>query len=282
MSRILVSGASGFLGKALVPALKHAGHNVTGVIGDVTLAASWEAAPDCDTVIHLAAKTFVPESWENSAEFLRVNVVGTEQALSYCRKYGARLIFPSTYVYGAPQYLPVDEAHPVQPNNPYTLSKVLAEQLCEFSAANHSVSTTILRLFNIYGPGQKEDFLIPKIAGQIARQQPIHVADLTPKRDYIYIKDVVQAFLLALDAPAGLHKLNICSGLSQSVADVIEALQTAARSNLTVSEDGKRRPGEVMDLYGSYTKAQALLGWHPRWPLADGLTDMLSAYKVAA
>ena len=161
---IIVTGASGFIGAALVESLRQSGHDVTALTrdrGDVTTAEYWRSLPKADHLVHLAARSYVPDSWKFPSEFIATNVTGTARAVEYCRGVGAHLVLVSAYVYGVPQRLPVTEDHPVAPNNPYALSKVLAEQACSFHASVTGLPVTIIRPFNIYGPGQQGPFLVP-------------------------------------------------------------------------------------------------------------------------
>src|SRR5215470_4327465 len=136
-TRTLVTGAAGFLGRALARALAKAGHNVTALThsdGDVADAATWARLPAAQHVFHLAARSYVPDSWHDPAGFLSTNVNGTVQALDYCRRTGAHLVFASTSLFGPPNRLPVREDDTAEPNTPYALSKLLAEQACAFYA----------------------------------------------------------------------------------------------------------------------------------------------------
>ena len=120
-----------------------------------------------DHVIHLASRTYVPASWENPLDFYRTNASGTTNILDLCRKQGCSLTYVSSYVYGTPQYLPVDENHPVAPVSPYNHSKLVAEDICRFYSEQFGVPVTILRPVNIFGPGQNPSFLIPFIIEQV-------------------------------------------------------------------------------------------------------------------
>src|SRR5438105_775381 len=204
MPRTLVTGATGFVGRALVRALSQAGHAVNALsrsAGDIADAATWARLPAVDHVFHLAGRSYVPDSWADPAGFLRANVTGTARALDYCRANGAHLVFVSGYLYGVPKRLPIREDDPADPNNPYALSKFLAEQVCAFHAAAMQVPVTVLRPFNIFGPGQRGEFLIPAILDQIRRGKEICVKDLAPRRDFVFIDDVVAALIGAVAAP---------------------------------------------------------------------------------
>src|SRR5919201_1323758 len=163
MSKVLVSGASGLVGRALARALTAQGHRVTALArgdGDVAEAATWERLPEVEHVFHLAGRSYVPDSWHDPAGFIHVNVAGTARALDYCRAVGAHFLFASVSLFGTPRRLPIREDDRVEPNNPYALSKLLAERVCAFHATTWTLPVTVVRLFNVFGAGQRGEFLI--------------------------------------------------------------------------------------------------------------------------
>ena len=281
MPEIVVTGSSGFIGQALCRRLQAEGREVLALsraVGDITDAALWSSLPPARVVVHLAASSYVPDSWAMPAKFIAANVVGTQQALDWCRRVGARMVFASAYVYGVPQNLPIRETDPVRPNNPYALSKYIGEQCCEFSARHLGVDATVLRVFNVFGCGQRAEFLFPTLISQLASYQ-IRVKDLVPRRDYVYLADVVDAFILALDAPRGFRPINIGSGRSHSVAEIVAALQTVAGTALPVVSDAAPREHEIADVRADIGLAKQVLGWEPTFDLAAGIRDLLKELK---
>lgn len=276
----LITGAGGFIGQALCANLRAKGRNVlalTSADGDVAAAATWKSLPPSRVVFHLAGRCFVPDSWSHSSDFVSTNVAGVERALSYCREHGARLVQASAYVYGIPERLPIHENDRVSPNNPYALTKYLAEQLCEFAAQYQSVAATALRIFNVFGPGQRTDFLIPRIVQQVIAGKEIRVMDLAPRRDYIYLTDVVEAFIKAGDSEinTGFHAINLGSGYSLSVAEIIAKIQTVAGTRLPVITDSAERRQEIPDVVADISVAQRVLGWRPRMNFESGIEAIL-------
>ena len=169
--KIAVAGSDGFVGRNVCAQLEAKGHIILRIditqgfdLTDVTIVDKIEPI---NTFIHLANLVYVPASYENPEKFYRINYLTTLNALEICRKYNARLIYASSYIYGSPQYLPVDESHPVCPFNPYAQTKVICEKLCEGYHRDFKVKVSILRPFNIYGVGQRGMLLIPEIIGQI-------------------------------------------------------------------------------------------------------------------
>jgi GDP-4-dehydro-6-deoxy-D-mannose reductase len=276
--KVLVTGGTGFIGKHLVPRLRLDGYKVCPVdskSGDISESATWRGFPDAGVVVHLAARTFVPDSWVQAAEYMRVNLHGTIQALEYCRACSARLIFLSSYMYGEPEFLPIPESAQLAVKNPYALSKMLAEKACQFYSENFGVRITILRPFNAYGAGQANTFLIPSIIDQVLAGTTIRVMDLAPKRDYIYVKDLVEAITTIINLNSSDGVFNIGSGISHSVEELIGAIQNVLGTTLPFASVGLRRPGEIMDTVADITAATQAFGWSPHFSLYEGLADML-------
>ena len=280
MSRVLVTGASGFIGRHLVPRLGAEGHVAIAIhraAGDVAAPATWKGLPGADVVVHLAAKSFVPDSWESPGSFLRTNLTGTVEALEYCRAHGARLVFPSSYLYGDAVRQPISESSALVAKNPYALSKKLGEEACQFFADQFGVNVTILRPFNIYGLGQSETFLVPTIIKQLTTRKEVRVRDLEPRRDYVYVLDVVDAITGAVGHERGCGVFNIGSGTSHSVAELIQTIQQVWGTDVPVRSDGVRRKDEIMDTVADVSRAEQLLGWKPRFTLRQGLEDLHAA-----
>jgi GDP-4-dehydro-6-deoxy-D-mannose reductase len=274
----LVTGAGGFIGQSLCARLRADGQNVlalTSANGDVSSADTWKALPPASVLYHLAGRSFVPDSWTQGPDFMAANVVGTERALVYCREHGARLVMASAYVYGIPERLPIGESDTVAPNNPYALSKRLAEQLCEFAAQYQGVTTTALRIFNVFGPGQRAEFLVPKILQQIREAREIRMFDLAPRRDYVFLSDVVDAFAKAADMSVGFHVINVGSGMSLSVAEIVDKIQAVAGTRLPVKSDSVERRQEIPDVVADIARAQQVMGWRPQWSFERGIEQIL-------
>lgn len=285
MSKILVTGSSGFIGQALVKRLTGSGHVVYTFDlpgGDITRPDTLDFYTKniVDHIFHLAGKTFVPESWENPAEFFRVNVMGTIQVLELCRKTGAGLTYISSYLYGEPDYLPIDELHPVKSYNPYSQSKVMADSTCQFYARHFNLPVTIFRPFNAYGPGQSSRFLIPEIIAKVMdpATPEVEVMDLRPKRDYLYIDDLVNALMISIAKPNGIY--NLGSGCSISVEEIIRLVVKHTGIDKPYRSLAKPRPNEIFDLYSDIGKARRELGWSPGTSFDSGIEQCITAHNA--
>lgn len=278
MTSIVVTGASGFIGHALCRSLYQGGHKVVTLSskdGHIADPRVFSHIAEARHVFHLAGRTFVPDSWKEPQDFMNVNVLGTTNVLEFCRAQDASLTVISAYLYGVPERLPIKETCLPRPNNPYALSKYLAEQVCEFYATHYGMGITVVRPFNIFGPGQKPHFLIPQIINQVKERQIIRVKDLTPRRDYLYIDDLIDALVRTLEAHRGYHVFNIGSGSSISVGELISVIQTAAGTEMPVVSENQIRRNEINDVYADISKARALLGWDPNTTFQQGIERML-------
>lgn len=266
MSKILITGAGGFIGQALYEKLKSDYEIITldRSKGDITNINTFQNIEKVEHVFHLAARTFVPDSWNETSDFLNSNLIGTANVLEFCKRSNTSLTFVSAYIYGKPESLPIKENAVIKPNNPYALSKFLSEQICDFYSTFHNLNITIIRPFNIYGPGQPIHFLIPKIIDMVKRKVKIELFDLAPKRDYIFIDDVVDALVktVKLKLP-GFNIFNIGSGKSLSVQEVVECIQAAAGTNLEVISKEQQRKEELDNVVADISNSLVNLKWAP-------------------
>jgi nucleoside-diphosphate-sugar epimerase len=277
--RVLVTGGSGFVGRRLVRFLREEGAEVYAPErGIMDVAAGPLPDLSADWVIHLAGRTYVPASWDDPADFYRVNVLGTVNVLDYCRRARARLIYVGGYCYGIPETLPIPETAPLRPNNPYAFSKSAAEEACRFFFERLQTHVTIVRPFNIYGPGQAANFLVPRIVEQAIdpAAAAIVVEDDTPRRDYVHVDDVVCAIESLRRNPKPGATFNIGSGESYSVAEVAEMVRSAAAVGKPVVSRGNRRVNDIPDVIADIAAIRIAVGWSPSITLPDGLRGMVA------
>jgi nucleoside-diphosphate-sugar epimerase len=277
---VLITGGTGFVGRALAARLRQDGRpfralgSADGDIADPGTLASLRDAR-FSSVIHLAARSYVPDSWREPEAFMRTNVQGTRNVLELCRATRAPLVFASSYVYGNSPIQPIGEDVPPAPANPYARSKVEAEQACRFYSDRHGVNVSILRPFNVYGPGQDERFLVPSIVRQVRKGGAIEVQDISPRRDWVFVDDLVAALVAAAQRRGPCSVYNIGSGASTSVGDLVARIQALAGTTLPVRVTGAPRENEIADTVADISKARRELGWAPSVSLDEGLRRCL-------
>jgi len=276
--RVLVTGASGFVGTHLIQALGAAGYWVephSSRSGDI--ASCGFDVVDVGHVFHLAARTYVPESWKDPLSFYRVNVLGTVNVLEFCRVHNASLTLMSSYVYGRPARLPISENESLRAFNPYSHTKILAEAVSRYYQERFQVPVTIIRPFNIYGPGQDGRFLIPKILAQAVNPalEAILVSDLRPRRDFIFVSDLIELLMQTVFRREG-GVFNAGSGTSLSVREVVETVNGMLPAPKRVLTEESSRQDEVLDVVADISKAQEEFDWTPRTTFSDGLRQTLA------
>lgn len=235
---------------------------------------------DVRRVFHLAGNNFVPESWEKTRSYYEVNVLGAANVLEFCRHHKAALTLVSSYVYGKPHSLPIDENHPIQALNPYSHTKILAEEVSRYYATEFEVPVCIIRPFNTYGPGQDTRFLIPKLISQALDPscEQFSVTDLRPRRDYLHVRDLVSLLLATLEQPGGVY--NAGSGRSVSIVDLVTMINALTNSEKPVVSINQIRREEILDVVADVSKAKRDLNWTPKISLIDGLRDAIQSTKV--
>ncbi len=276
MLNIHITGAKGGIGSALSSVLEQSGCNIVLTkdpdlrIQNDAYYQQFDNPEEIDLIYHLAAVSFVPDSWDNPSHFMDVNIMGTTKVLEFCREHNIRLVYVSSYAYGVPQYLPIDENHPVSAANPYGLSKLMGENLCSFYGKYYDLEYTIVRPFNVYGTLKNTKLLIPEIIAQIEKGEGIKVKDLSPKRDYVYIDDLIE--LLVLSGKNTNNQIyNAGSGESFSVGEIIEICQSVWGTNLKVESAEVVRKNEIPETLCSNKKAQKELGWSPQFSFKEGI-----------
>lgn len=275
--RLLITGSEGFIGKKLSKYLDAKGMNVIKVdksIGyDLTSRNCLERIGACDKVIHLAALSFVPDSYNNPELFYRTNLLSALTVLEYCRKSNCKMVLISSYVYGKPDYLPIDEKHRISAYNPYAQSKIICEEICEGYNRDFQVPVIILRPFNIFGIGQNPKFLIPEIFSQLLEgKTEITLKDPSPRRDYVHVDDVVRAIDSVISSDRSSGTYNVCSNTSYSVREITEIINRNIRRpvKFIFTAEGKR-VADIDDTCGSFEKINKETGWSPLLTFEEGI-----------
>lgn len=299
MKKLLITGGTGFVGSFIQTSLANSA-NPYGLelvplqiieLRDPSGLARLCAETRPDFVIHLAAQSFVPQSFTNPHETFEINFFGTLnllQALKQSDFQGRLLFVGSGDMYGlvGPETLPVTENIPLKPRNPYAVSKVAAEALCYQWSQTEGMNIVMARPFNHIGPGQSERFVVSDFARQIVeiklgrREAEILTGDIDVTRDFTDVRDVVRAYLLLVQHGENGEVYNVCSGKEISIREILEQLMMLAGVNASIKRDAARlRPAEQRRVYGSCDKLRGALGWQPEFPLAQSLTDNLNYWE---
>lgn len=304
--RILVTGADGFIGSHLTEMLLKQGYKVRAlsqynsfnnwgwledvshpqleiVSGDVRDAAFCRhICRDCSVVFHLAALISIPYSYVAPESYVDTNVTGTLNMCQAARDCGVeRLIVTSTSeVYGTAQYVPIDEKHPRQPQSPYSATKIGADAIAMSFYNAFELPVTIARPFNTYGPRQSARAIIPTIITQIANgASEIKLGDLTPTRDFNYVKDTCRGFIALAECEKTIgEEVNICSNYEISMRETLELIASIMNKDVKFVEDVQRlRPknSEVFRLWGDNTKIKTLTGFEPEYDITRGLQETI-------
>ncbi|CAD5107401.1 GDP-6-deoxy-D-mannose reductase [Pseudomonas carbonaria] len=245
-----------------------------------------------DAVIHLAGQTFVPEAFRDPVRTVQVNVLGTLNLLQALKRRGFSgtfLYVSSGDVYGqvGEADLPIVETQPPQPRNPYAVSKVSAELLCQQWSYVEPWRIIVARPFNHIGAGQGESFVVANMARQLVRvrqglQVPrLEVGDIDVTRDFLDVEDVVAAYLLLLEEGRNGEIYNVCSGQERKVRDLIAEMARLAGVEVEIVQDPARlRRAEQRRVVGSSDKLQKETGWKPGISITETLQRMLSDWET--
>jgi len=307
MKKILITGASGFIGSHLTEKLVNLGHTVR-VIVPYNVENSWgwldyldakikknlevisgdicdqdlinKSVKDIDVVFHLAALISIPYSYISPRSYVSVNITGTLNLLEAARTHSVELIVntSTSEVYGSSQYSPIDELHPLNAQSPYAASKIAADQLCLSYNKSFNLPVTIIRPFNTFGPRQSLRAAIPTMITQvIINKKEINLGNLISKRDFSYVDDTVMGFVSCLSNKKCIGEvINLGSGYDFSMQEVLLIIENILNKKLKVNVDQNRiRPekSEVNHLLSNNTKAKKLLNWEPQFKGKKGFEE---------
>lgn len=303
-SKVLVTGADGFIGSHLVEHLVERGADVRAfvqynsfgqwgwldkapdsvrraievVAGDVRDATFTRAAVHgCNVVLHLAALIAIPYSYRTPASYVDTNIKGTLNVLEAARDLGVnKVVHTSTSeVYGTAQRVPIDEEHPLNAQSPYAASKIGADQMALSFRRSFETPVAVIRPFNTYGPRQSERAVIPTIISQIIAD-PAHVrlGSLSPTRDFCYVADTVAGFVAVAESSLTVGEVtNIGSGFEISIGDTAQTIANIMGCEIKIeSEEQRLRPekSEVQRLFADIGKATRITNWQPRHAGVEG------------
>ncbi|MCP5045614.1 MAG: NAD-dependent epimerase/dehydratase family protein [bacterium] len=309
--QVLVTGADGFIGSHLVEALVELGAKVHALsyynsynnwgwlavvqcLEDIVVITGGirdrhfmkKIAKDGDVIFHLAALIAIPYSYIAPESYIETNIKGTLNVCQAAREYECpRVIHTSTSeVYGTANYVPIDEAHPLQPQSPYSASKIGADAIAMSFYHSFGLPLTIARPFNTYGPRQSARAVIPTLISQIAAGgSEIRMGNLTPTRDFNYVKDTVRGLIKLAECDDAVGEVvNIGTGSEISIKELTEKIKELMDSDAKIRTDDERiRPGtsEVERLMCNNKKIKKLVGYSPRYNLEKGLKETIDWIK---
>ncbi|MFC3767213.1 GDP-mannose 4,6-dehydratase [Paenibacillus sp. GCM10012303] len=311
--KALVTGISGFVGSHMAEFLLNNNVEVTGTIRqrsrmdhirhikDVRLVECELRDPFSvetligeikpDLIFHLAAQSFVPTSWNSPIDTIHNNVAGQVNIMEALRRFdlsSKMQVACSSEEYGhvEPDEVPIRETNPLRPLSPYAVSKVAQDYLGYQYYKSYGLPIVVTRTFNHTGPRRGENFVTSNFAKQIAdiekgRKPPvIHVGNLTAKRDFTDVRDVVRAYWLALEKGKPGETYNIASGTCYTVQEVLDLLLSYSNVSISIQEDPARlRPSDVEILLGDATKFRSETGWQPEIPFEKTMRDLLQYWR---
>ena len=313
MSKVLVTGAGGFIGSHLTEELVGQGEEVRafvrynsrderGLLEDspkeiqnqIEIVPGDLKDPDgvrkavkgCSKIFHLGALIAIPYSYVHPFDFIQTNVVGTAHLLNACLQEGTleRFVHTSTSeVYGTAQYIPIDEKHPLQAQSPYAASKIAADQLVESYYLSFGFPVATIRPFNTFGPRQSLRAVIPTVVSQAIDDKKIRLGNTQPRRDFLFVKDTVRGFIQVGKCEGAVGKVvNIGTGTDISIEELVtKVLGLMGKQGEVEVADWRIRPekSEVMQLLSDTRLAQKLFQWTPRYTLEQGLRETIEWYR---
>ena len=312
-TRVLVTGAGGFIGGHLVERLVREGAKVRAMVrynsradhgtldwldrdvveqvevvtGELRDLESVERAVEgTEIVLHLGAQIAIPYSYVNPRDYLETNAIGTLNVCLAGQRHGVRRVVQTSTseVYGTAQTIPITEAHPLEPQSPYAASKVAADKVLDTCHRSFELPGVVLRPFNTYGPRQSARAVIPTIISQALAGGPLKLGALDPRRDLTFVEDTADGFIRAATAPnIDGRTMQLGTNHDVSVADIVAMVGEIVGRELEVQLDPARvRPAksEVLRLISDPALAGELLGWKPTVDLRTGL-ERTVAYIAA-
>lgn len=278
-----ITGSSGFVGSAFLAHFIDKGDNAIALDSLVHTDAKRTkmlVPKILDWVLHFGATKSIAASFENPIDIYRRNVHSTMAALDIALAKNSRFLYMSSYVYGKPQYLPVDEKHPTFALNPYMGSKLLGEQICCQLHQSMGLSVIILRGFTFYGPKQSGDQLIPSIIEAIKNRKPIIIRDPDPKRDYLHIVDFIRLVdMIVRSGFSGYEAYNVGGGRPYKNIEVAQIAKKLAQKNIPIHIKDEKRRNDISECYADNGKITRDFQWRPEIDLLSGLCDCLSFNK---
>jgi dTDP-glucose 4,6-dehydratase len=303
--KVVVTGATGFIGSHLIPKLIDKGYDVwsmeryvTGRIGQTHRVKTVYAdlvdgftvrkalrTVQPDVVIHLASISPVAFSFDHPQEVMQTNLIGTinlaESCLREIHNFSQFLFAGTSEEYGNNGFNVQKEDNPLCPCSPYAVSKAACEHYLNYMKEAYDFPVTILRPFNTYGRKNDYHFLIEKIVVQMLTRDVVQLVDPTPVRDWLYVEDHVNAYLTCLGNPKAMGEIfNFCTRKGYTVKETVDKIAKLVEFKGEISwGSAPQRPAESKVIIGSYDKAKRMLGWEPKYSLEEGLKETIAYWR---
>ena len=292
METILITGYNGFIGSHLINSLsskyclvgvssKQSNEkNILRLKKDIRKLDTKDLPRKIDCIVHLAALTDVNYCENHQKQCFGINLLGTQKMLEIARKLDSKFVFLSTsHVYGKPKKLPILEDHEKNPKSTYSISKHGAEVLCETYSKTYGMDVSIPRLFSVYGPKSPEHLVTTRIILQILKQKNVKLGSLSPKRDFIYISDAIDAISLLIKKTRDFNTYNIGTGKSYSILNICNLLKKISGKTFTIkSVKTFLRKDEIQNIVSNPRKIMKL-GWKPKISIEKGFEQTYDWYQ---
>lgn len=279
-----MTGYTGLVGTSLVRKLQKDHDVVTSTRNngqriDVLDKAQLMELEDLNVVIHLASKTSITDSISNPYDTYYTNIVGMLNVLDCARKNKIKnIINVSTYVYGNPKYMPIDENHPLAPHTPYNRSKLISENLCKYYSEECNLNIVTLRPFYIYGPSHKSSFFSSAIK-KVMINQNIILSNKNIRRDFLFVDDFVNLLhKILLNFPGGYNVYNVGYGKSYSLEEVLSIIGSKVKKKIAVEYDYSLRPNDIADMVANIDKVMKQFNWKPTINIHEGIRLSIERY----
>ena len=308
MKKVLITGGTGFIGSHLAEYLINKKFKVTVfdrynpnynlgnlqnsqhkdkikfIFGDIRdYDSTNRAIKDNDIIIHLAALIGIPYSYFSPLAYVKTNIEGTYNVLESVKSNKKKkvIITSTSEVYGTAEYTPIDEKHPLNPQSPYSASKIAADNLALSYYYSFKTPVTLIRPFNTFGPRQSERAIIPSIINQILRSKDnsISLGNLYPRREFNFVEDVCEGYYKALNKNNFGETINIGNGYDISIKELVKLISQIMDRKIKIKQISIRKRlinSEIDLLKSDFSKAKNILNWKPSHP---GRTGLIRALK---
>ena len=279
--KIGITGNKGFIGGSVGNLLLKENHDIVS-LDDYTLSKTfgekdkYNIPNELEWVLHFGASTSINRSFQNPFYTYNNNINSTLQALKVAHFSSASFIFMSSYVYGDPEYIPINEKHPLRANNPYMGSKIICEKICQDFSKQFDIPLIILRAFNIYGDKIVKGRLISDLIHAVKNNEPLSINDPFPKRDYLYIVDfmaLIKKIISSKSPKIGTY--NVGHGKSYSNLEVAKIIKDLAGGNLEILINSNPRANDIIDCTVDTRMIRKTFLWEPKYSLKDGLAKLI-------